>query len=118
MHVRRNMMVGLVDDLETAGLVVRGRHPDDRRAYALQLTPAGEKVLATADAEAERLSAELLAPLDPGQRSGFQAALLAVGSALGVSPSSFSEEPQSPVRSRPHAADPSDAPPTREARHV
>ncbi len=98
MQVRRNLMVGLVDDLEQAGLVVRGRHPVDRRAYALHLTPVGERVLAAAEGEADRVSAELLAPLDPGSRAAFQEALLAVGAALGLSPAVFLQNRDVPVR--------------------
>lgn len=32
-----------LDSLETDGLVIRSRHPDDRRATRVALTPAGEK---------------------------------------------------------------------------
>lgn len=91
MQVRRNLMVGLVDDLEQAGLVVRGRHPADRRAYALRLTAAGESVLAAAERQADHVSAELLAPLDPAQRAALQEALLTVGAELGLSPAAFAE---------------------------
>jgi DNA-binding MarR family transcriptional regulator len=36
----------LVEELVTAGLVARGRDPDDRRRYALELTPTGRERLA------------------------------------------------------------------------
>ena len=39
-----NRMVALVDDLESRGAVKRTKHPDDRRAYALSLTPKGRKL--------------------------------------------------------------------------
>jgi DNA-binding MarR family transcriptional regulator len=37
-------MVALVDDLEGLGAVKRAKHPTDRRAYALFLTPKGKKL--------------------------------------------------------------------------
>ena len=46
MRVDRTTMVGVVDDLEAAGLVDRGRNPDDRRAYALEATDAGRAWIA------------------------------------------------------------------------
>lgn len=39
-----NRMVALVDDLEARGAVERAKHPTDRRAYALTLTPKGKKL--------------------------------------------------------------------------
>jgi DNA-binding MarR family transcriptional regulator len=36
--------VALVDDLEARGAVKRDKHPSDRRAYALSLTPKGKKL--------------------------------------------------------------------------
>ncbi len=40
-----NTMVGLVDRLESAGLVDRERDAHDRRAYVVRLTPKGRRVL-------------------------------------------------------------------------
>ncbi len=39
--VDRSNITGLIDRMETAGWVQRRDHPDDRRAYRVQLTPAG-----------------------------------------------------------------------------
>ena len=39
-----NRMVTLVDDLEARGAVKRIKHPNDRRAHALSLTPKGRKL--------------------------------------------------------------------------
>src|SRR5438270_7548311 len=39
-------MVSTIDDLEAKGLVERRRHPSDRRAHALHLTPGGKQTLA------------------------------------------------------------------------
>jgi DNA-binding MarR family transcriptional regulator len=42
--VDRSTMVAFVDELEEKGHVRRGRDPDDRRAYAIELTEAGAGV--------------------------------------------------------------------------
>ena len=43
-----NRMVALVDDLEALGAVKRAKHPTDRRAHALSLTPKGKKLFESA----------------------------------------------------------------------
>jgi DNA-binding MarR family transcriptional regulator len=66
--VNRTMMVGVVDELEAAGLVERRRNPADRRAYALELTDAGRAALARATPLIEAGEEELLAALTPPER--------------------------------------------------
>ena len=74
--IDRTTIMKLVDELERRGLVQRRRHPEDRRAYVLQLTAAGQ----TAYAEMlEPILAEeqrFLAPLSPGERALLQEMLL------------------------------------------
>jgi DNA-binding MarR family transcriptional regulator len=66
MHPSR--MVALVDELESKGLIERRANPDDRRVYALFLTPAGEKALRDIGrVNAEHLEA-LCEALDTGER--------------------------------------------------
>jgi len=48
MRIDRTTMVALVDTLETGGDVARHRNPQDRRAYALQITRRGRTTLARA----------------------------------------------------------------------
>lgn len=48
MRIDRTTMVALVDTLETNDDVIRHRNPEDRRAYALQITPHGRATLARA----------------------------------------------------------------------
>ncbi|HEY0816316.1 MAG TPA: MarR family transcriptional regulator [Pseudonocardia sp.] len=69
LHVHRNAMVGLVDELEARGLVRRTRHPDDRRAHALHLTDQAHTLLRDADLIADELESAILDPLDPAERS-------------------------------------------------
>jgi DNA-binding MarR family transcriptional regulator len=61
-------VVGVLDILEKAGMVERGRDPDDRRRHAVVLTEAGEQAsrrLAELRAEVE---ARVLAGLRPDER--------------------------------------------------
>lgn len=88
--LHRNSMVGLIDDLESRGLVERRRHPDDRRAYAIHLTPAARDVLAEGDRIADDLEATMLGPLGAQERETLVATLTrlvdAAGYTAGVHP--------------------------------
>ncbi|WP_315742477.1 MULTISPECIES: MarR family winged helix-turn-helix transcriptional regulator [unclassified Bradyrhizobium] len=48
--IERARMVGLLDDLQRAGVIVRQRSELDRRAHALHLTPRGRVTLKKANA--------------------------------------------------------------------
>lgn len=63
MGVDRTTMVAVVDELERKRLVERQRDQRDRRAYALQATGHGARVLNQATEAVERAEAEFLAPL-------------------------------------------------------
>ncbi|NPU64925.1 winged helix-turn-helix transcriptional regulator [Bradyrhizobium sp. 83012] len=47
--IERARMVALLDDLQQAGLIVRERSEQDRRAHALGLTPRGRMILKKAN---------------------------------------------------------------------
>jgi len=51
------VVVPIVDELEARDLLRRERNPEDRRSYALRLTPAGERTLAEARRRLELLPA-------------------------------------------------------------
>jgi DNA-binding MarR family transcriptional regulator len=74
--VDRTSMMKLVDELEQRGLLQRVRSTEDRRAYTLELTAAGEawhaETLVPIVAEEERF----LAPLSPGERALLQEMLM------------------------------------------
>lgn len=66
--IDRTTMVAVVDDLDRAGYVERRRDPRDRRAYSLQATPKGRRVLQRAAEATERAEDEFLAPLQAADR--------------------------------------------------
>jgi DNA-binding MarR family transcriptional regulator len=74
--VDRTTMMKMADELEQRGLLQRIRSAEDRRAYSLELTAAGEawyaETLLPIVAEEERF----LAPLSPGERALLQEMLL------------------------------------------
>ncbi|WP_396932493.1 MarR family winged helix-turn-helix transcriptional regulator [Mycolicibacterium sp.] len=75
MDVHRNVMVGLIDDLEAGDLVRRDRDPRDRRAHQLHLTERAQAVLADANTAVDGLEEEIFAGLDPTERDRFVALL-------------------------------------------
>jgi DNA-binding MarR family transcriptional regulator len=68
LHMDRTNLVGLLNDLEAAGLVERRRSEEDRRRHIVALTPAGEQRLDAAEQALEAAEDEVLAALDPAQR--------------------------------------------------
>ena len=62
--VDRTTMVGLVDGLETKGLVARRADADDRRRNVLELTEDGQRALARALRASDEAERQLLAGLD------------------------------------------------------
>ncbi|MEY2233542.1 MULTISPECIES: MarR family winged helix-turn-helix transcriptional regulator [Streptomyces] len=68
-------MVGMLNHLQEAGLVLRAPDPDDRRKNAVTVTPEGTAVLARCATLAEAANAEFLAPLDPPEREHLVALL-------------------------------------------
>jgi DNA-binding MarR family transcriptional regulator len=69
-------MVSTIDELEGRGLVERRRHPSDRRAHALHITPKGRQTLTRGREQARRAQDELLAPLNAEEREQLHGLLL------------------------------------------
>lgn len=84
MGIHRNVMVGLIDDLEDRGLVQRRRHPADRRAHAVHLTAAARDLLVQAQQAADEHDAELLAPLHDADRACLIALLQRVAASTAL----------------------------------
>ncbi len=64
----RSWFVGLLDELEEAGLVERKRDATDRRRHLVSLKPAGKKRLAELRAISQGIEDEFFAPLSAKQR--------------------------------------------------
>ncbi|MFD5628285.1 MULTISPECIES: MarR family winged helix-turn-helix transcriptional regulator [unclassified Streptomyces] len=68
-------IVGLVDDLEKLGLAERRPSPDDRRSRLVVLTGDGQAFLRDTDEAGQRVTNDLLQPLDPAERATLHALL-------------------------------------------
>ncbi|WP_316742220.1 MarR family transcriptional regulator [Streptomyces sp. MK7] len=71
-------LVGVLNDLQSAGLVLREPDPRDRRKNAVSLTDEGARLLARCEKAAREADDELLAPLSPAERDRFMALLIRV----------------------------------------
>jgi MarR family transcriptional regulator, lower aerobic nicotinate degradation pathway regulator len=72
----KGQLVGLLDELEDAGLVSRQRDQADRRRQIVQMTPAGRKTLDKLRGVAARVEDEFLSALSEKEREQFHALLL------------------------------------------
>ncbi|PWI14269.1 MarR family transcriptional regulator [Streptomyces sp. Act143] len=71
-------LVGVLNDLQAGGLVVRSPDPRDRRKNAVSLTDAGARLLKRCEKVARRANDELLAPLSPAERDHFMGLLIRI----------------------------------------
>ena len=77
--VDRTTMVAVVDELEQGALVERRRDPDDRRAYSLEATAKGRRMLKEAASRlAERAEEEFLAGIPARDRAELKRILRAL----------------------------------------
>lgn len=68
-NIDRSDVVAAINELAGQDYVERAPDPADRRRNIVTLTPAGERQLARLDEAVADVQDELLAPLDPGERS-------------------------------------------------
>jgi DNA-binding MarR family transcriptional regulator len=68
MRVDRTTIVAVVDELERRGFLARRRNPADRRAYALEATPAGRRWRERTEVKLVEAEARILEPLDDDER--------------------------------------------------
>lgn len=66
---------GVVQRLQTAGLVATKAHPSDKRRRMISLTPLGRETMDAAIAKAQRSNEETLAPLSTTERKALIALL-------------------------------------------
>lgn len=76
--ISEQAVLQIVDDLESAGRVVRQRDPRDRRRYALRLTEAGQEALRTSRRVVEATEAEMGTTLGADGRAELKALLTAL----------------------------------------
>lgn len=71
----KGQLVGLLDELEDAGLVERQRDPDDRRRHVVHMTAEGRKTLTRLRRLSQQLEDEFFATLDERDRQELHALL-------------------------------------------
>ena len=75
MSVDANMVVQLLNGLESAGFAVRERDPEDRRRHVVRITPKGVKALTKAEQVLDRSTDGVLGSLDESERAQLHALL-------------------------------------------
>lgn len=76
LEVFQPVMVTLINELETAGLVHRAPHPQDRRALEIHLEPAGADRLARAGIALARATEQIFGGLSADDRAHLHRILL------------------------------------------
>jgi DNA-binding MarR family transcriptional regulator len=74
----RSQLVGVLDELEDAGLIERRRDQSDRRRHTVSLTPSGKKQLVKMRTIVKRIEDQFLKPLDDKSRTALHDTLLRV----------------------------------------
>ena len=72
----KGQLVGLLDELEDAGLVERRRDPDDRRRQLVRMTAGGRKTLERLRRLSSQLEDDFLASLSDEERAQLHTLLL------------------------------------------
>ncbi|MDV7216316.1 MarR family winged helix-turn-helix transcriptional regulator [Streptomyces prunicolor] len=76
-------LVGVLNDLQSAGLVVREPDAKDRRKNAVSLTAEGARLLKRCEKAARAANEELLAPLSAAERDQFMGLLIRISGTDG-----------------------------------
>ena len=84
--IHRNVMVSLIDGLESDGLVKRMPHPDDRRAFAITLTAKARDLLPELDEIGHALEDSVTTPLSAKEREVLRGLLQRVAASAGLTP--------------------------------
>jgi len=86
LNIHRNVMVAVVDKLESQGLVKRMPHPGDRRAFAVTLTDQARDLLPKLDAQGRAQEDEITATLSAAERNAVLRHLQQMSAAAGLIP--------------------------------
>jgi DNA-binding MarR family transcriptional regulator len=84
--VSRTTVTGLLDRLESEGLLTRAIDPNDRRCFLLALTPQGRDVIGQIESHRRAQLAEALTRLSPGEVVALRTGLAALAGALDPAP--------------------------------
>jgi DNA-binding MarR family transcriptional regulator len=84
--IHRNVMVMVVDKLQSQGLVKRMPHPGDRRAFAVTLTGKARELLPTLDEQGRAQQDEITASLTAAERKQALQLLQRMSVAAGLTP--------------------------------
>ncbi|MFJ9241404.1 MarR family winged helix-turn-helix transcriptional regulator [Streptomyces sp. NPDC101776] len=76
-------LVGVLNDLQAAHLVVREPDPKDRRKNAVSLTTEGARLLKRCEKAAREANEQLLAPLSAAERDRFMGLLIRISGTEG-----------------------------------
>ncbi|MER6072714.1 MarR family winged helix-turn-helix transcriptional regulator [Streptomyces sp. NPDC001393] len=76
-------LVGVLNDLQSAGHVLRAPDPRDRRKNAVSLTDDGARLLVRCEKAAREANDELLAPLSAAERDQFMGLLIRISGTDG-----------------------------------
>ncbi|MFF2203982.1 MarR family winged helix-turn-helix transcriptional regulator [Streptomyces sp. NPDC058145] len=76
-------LVGVLNDLQSAGFVLRAPDPKDRRKNAVSLTEDGARLLVRCEKAAREANDELLAPLSTTERDQFMGLLIRISGTVG-----------------------------------
>ena len=82
--VSRTTMTGILDRLESDGLISRRIHPEDRRCFVLELTDAGRALVSRIDSWRLGQLGEALAFMDDDSLRALQRGLEALTAAMEV----------------------------------
>ncbi|MFK4104723.1 MarR family winged helix-turn-helix transcriptional regulator [Streptomyces sp. NPDC019531] len=82
-HLDPKDLVGILNDLQSADLVLREPDPRDRRKNAVSLTGEGARLLKRCERAAQVANAELLAPLSAAERAQFMGLLIRISGTEG-----------------------------------
>jgi MarR family transcriptional regulator, lower aerobic nicotinate degradation pathway regulator len=77
-------LVGLLNDLEAEGLIVRRRDPEDRRRHIVEVSRLGRTRLEAAQKAAAAVEDRLFAGIDAEQRAALHSALAQVADKSGI----------------------------------
>jgi MarR family transcriptional regulator, lower aerobic nicotinate degradation pathway regulator len=77
-------LVGLLNDLEADGLIVRRRDPEDRRRHIVEVSKLGRTRLEAAEKAAAVVEDRLFAGIDAEQRAALLVALAQVADSSGI----------------------------------